>query len=57
MLPNEEFSGRANLSTASHGATAEMPWPFAYAEIPGSAKTIRLTCNAEPLLVFYIFEV
>jgi hypothetical protein len=32
---NEEFSGRASMGTATHGAFAEMPWPFAYAEMLG----------------------
>ena len=32
---NEEFSGRASMGTAAHGAFAEMPWPFAYAEMAG----------------------
>jgi hypothetical protein len=48
----EEFSGRASMSTASHGAFAEMPWPFAYAEMTGSAKTVHLKDRAEP--PFYI---
>ena len=35
LAANEEFSGRASMSTVTHGAFAEMPWPFAYAEMSG----------------------
>jgi hypothetical protein len=35
LSANIEFSGRASMSTATYGAFAEMPWPFAYAEMKG----------------------
>jgi hypothetical protein len=43
--PNEEFSGRASMSTASHRAFAEMSWPFAHAEMLGINYTLYPSAN------------
>jgi hypothetical protein len=45
---NEEFSRRASMSTAAHGAFAEMPWPFAHAEMPGSRNVFILHKLLQP---------
>jgi hypothetical protein len=37
--PIEEFSKRDSMSNAIHGTFAYVPWPFASAEMPGSART------------------
>ena len=38
LLANAEFSKRDSMSSATHGAFADVPWPFASAAMPGSRK-------------------
>ena len=38
LLANEEFSGRDDNKVATHGVTAELPGPFASAEMSGYIK-------------------
>ena len=38
--PNAEFSKRDSMSSATHGAFAYVPWPFASAAMPGSRSIL-----------------